>query len=194
MPFGLGFFAVAGAGGAAGSFDLLETQLISTTTASVTFGSLSTYASTYKHLQIRMTVRNDNANDYSECFFRFNSDSGANYSAHLLGGTGSSVYSGFFGSSSLNQIYTEGVGVGNSAASNIFGVAVVDILDAFETTKNKTVRIAGGRETGTGERRVTLTSGHWRSTTALSSILIDQMFGSNFMPGSRFSLYGIKGA
>jgi hypothetical protein len=192
MPFGLGFFATAGAGGAAGSFDLLESQILGSSTASVTFNSLSTYAATYQHLQIRMVVRNDNANDYSECWFRFNGDSGSNYSAHLLGGTGASAYSGNFGSTSLTYIPTEGVGVGNSASSGIFGVGVIDILDAFETTKNKTIRILGGRETGTGERRVTLTSGHWRNTNALTTILIDQMFGSNFLTGSRFSLYGWK--
>ena len=47
MPFGLGFFATAGAG-AAGSFDLLETQVLGSAQASVTFSSLGTY-SNYKH-------------------------------------------------------------------------------------------------------------------------------------------------
>jgi hypothetical protein len=42
---------------AAGSFDLLETQVLTSSAASVTFSSLSTYAADYQHLQIRIVSK-----------------------------------------------------------------------------------------------------------------------------------------
>jgi hypothetical protein len=190
MLIPLGFLAASGV--SAGSFDLLETQVLGSSQASVTFSSLSTYASTYQHLQLRYLIRNDNGNPYSETFLRFNSDSGANYARHGLIGNGSSVASNGV-ADDISMLLLVG-SAGNTATSNSFGAGVADILDPFETTKNKTVRNLAGRLVGGGEDRVALSSGLWRNTSAVSSITLDQVFGSNFMTGSRFSLYGIKAA
>jgi hypothetical protein len=185
MPFGLGFFATAGAGGAAGSFDLLETQLISSTTASLTFSSLSTYASTYQHLQIRAVAKTDRGGATNDnIIMRFNGDSATNYSCHNVRGSSGSVTSG--ANANETKIICRAVG-GNDGN---FGAVVIDILDAFETTKYKTTRSLGGYATDIVE----LGSGSWRNTAALSSILLDQDVGSNFLTGSRFSLYGWKAA
>jgi hypothetical protein len=184
MPFGLGFFATAGAGGAAGSFDLLETQVLGSSAASVTFSSLSSYASTYQHLQIRMTTRS--TADSATTFLRFNADTGSNYSAHRLFGQGSSVVSDAF----ANQAYLfAGANMESGATANSFAGSVVDILDAFETTKYKTTRtMAGATST---PNYVVMQSGSWRNTAALTQILLYPNTGS-YVTGSRFSLYGIK--
>jgi hypothetical protein len=44
----------------------------------------------------------------------------------------------------------------------------------------------------TSEPIVGLYSGAWYNTTALTSITLDQIIGTNFVSGSRFSLYGLK--
>jgi hypothetical protein len=185
MLIPLGFLAASGV--SAGSFDLLETQTLTGSASSVTFSSLSTYASTYQHLQIRFTARSGSgAGATLSSGLRFNSDTtSGNYRWHSLRGNGSNVAS--FDSSTSDRA-AAGLVAGSTAASNVFGANVIDILDPFETTKNKTIRAIGGQ----GE--VYLYSGAWFSTTAVSSISIFDIYGSSFQQYSRFSLYGIKGA
>lgn len=193
MPFGIGFFATAGVSASAGSFDLLETQVLGSGQASVTFSSLSTY-STYRHLQLRITTRtNRSGADSDPVVMRFNSDSGANYATHGLIGYnigGTTAVASNNGTSTNHLFLTEAMPTNNSAA-NSFGGMIVDILDSFGTTKNKTVRtLAGMRDTWSSAE---LRSGVWLNTNAISSITILPLLGTQLVANSRFSLYGVKG-
>ena len=175
-------------------YDLLETEILTGTQASVTFSSLdSTYGADYQHLQIRTTARSDRASDTnSRLYLRFNSDSGANYFSHELGGTGSSVFSAYI--NSYTGSYNTGIvnihtTPASSAATNVFGACVYDILDPFETTKYTTTRFFGGQ--AQSHNRVVLVSGAWANTDALTSITITDIHG-NLISGSRFTLIGLK--
>jgi hypothetical protein len=84
------------------------------------------------------------------------------------------------------------VAAGGSAAS-IFGVLVLDILDYANTSKTKTTRTLMGYDKN-GAGKVTLTSGLWNNTSAISSISIVPKDGSSWAEYSSFALYGIKGA
>jgi len=180
MPFGLGFFATAGAGGAgkAGSFDLLETQVLGSAQASVTFSSLSTYASTYQHLQIRTVIWSNQANFIG---MKVNGTTGAR--SHVLRGRAGSVGS-FTEPGGPYMIYA-------GTSSSDPGFAVVDLLDPFETTKNKVARAMTGFVTSTPE--ISMTSNLWEVTASTTSL---EIFHPNspytFSIGSRFSLYGIR--
>ena len=185
----LGIFSAAGAGVvSAGSYELIESYILGSSQSSVTFSSLGTYSSTYKHLQIRMVGRSDRANNGDAFRIRFNSDSGTNYSLHTLRGEGSSIFS----EGGANVSYMEaGYSEANNNTSGSFAACVVDILDPFSTSKNKTIRGFSGFTSSIG--RVLLNSGAWRNTEAVSSINVFVGIGPNFLAGSRFSLYGIKG-
>lgn len=185
MPFGLGFFAVAGAGGSLGAFDLLETQVLgSGGAASVTFNNLTTsYGSTYKHLQIRMTARASRPSSTTDPVIITLNGSGQTKS-HALYANGSSVNSYAEGSYSLWDAIT-----GTNAATGAFGACVIDLLDPFETTKNKTMRAFTGANTV-----VTLGSVLFATTATTASVTLTPFSATNFLQGSRFSLYGIKGA
>lgn len=163
------------------AFHHLETVRLGGTTASVTFSNVSQY-SDYQHFQIRVAARTDRDAASDNVIIRFNGDSGSNYSIHHLRGSGGSVTSG--AGTNETKVVCRAIG-GNSGN---FGAVVIDILDPFDTTKNKTVRSLGGYATDLVE----LGSGNWRSTASITSILLDQDVGSNFLSGSRFSLYGIK--
>jgi len=197
MPLIMGILAQAAAApgptpGAA-AYDLLETEILTGTTASVTFSSLnSTYGADYQHLQIRYVIRNDNSNPYSESSLQFNSEGSPNYARHAIIGNGSSITVGGVANDGPIMLYTGSAG--NTATANSFGAGVVDILDAFETTKYKTIRNLAGRIVGGGEDRVALSSGVWKNTAAVTTLTLDQVIGSNFLTGSRFSLYGLKAA
>jgi hypothetical protein len=190
MPITLGILAQARqAAPAAGSYDLIETITLGSTTASVTFSGLAAYASTYKHLQIRAVTRSSVASNEDFQYIQLNGDTASNYRNHYLIGTGSSVLSGDITSSYPAGILDAFSTPGASFVANSFGASVIDLLDAYSTTKNKTVRILSG-QAGT-LNRVALSSGAWFNTASVTSITLDGVFGS-YVSGSRFSLYGVK--
>ena len=174
------------------SYDLLETEILTGTQASVTFSSLnSTYGADYQHLQIRALVRSERAGNTQDwTIVRFNGDTGSNYARHSLNADGSGVYS----SGSGSQTYADSIGTQPTTTNTAYSFAagVIDILDPFDTSKNTTIRTLFGY-TGSNSR-VGLTSGLWNNTAALTSILLDQGGGTNYVSGCRFSLYGLKKA
>ncbi len=184
MLIPLGFLAASGV--SAGSFDLLETQVLTSAASNITFNSLSTY-SAYQHFQLRILSRSSRASSGDNLFMRFNGDTGSNYSRHILYGEGGGSAASF---GQASQTYADlGTIPGATYTSNAFSAAVVDILDPFETTKYKTVRAFNG----VGSLWVALNSAAWLNTNALSSIQVYAPNG-NLVQYSRVSLYGIKAA
>jgi hypothetical protein len=187
MPIPLGVLAVAGAGAAGGnSFDLLESTILGSDTASVTFSSIPTTG--YKHLQLRAVMRSTRAAATDSLRMRLNADSGTNYASHRLVGNGSTVTSA---ASTGDNIWDVDAFPGNTDTSGSFGLLIMDITDAFDTNKYTTIRHYAAR-IGSANQLVRLTSGLWLSTSAITEISLDQNVGPNWLAGSRFSLYGIK--
>lgn len=193
----LGVLAAQAAAAPAGAsdYDLLETEILTGTASSVTFSSLnSTYGADYQHLQIRYVVRDNRPTNASIMFFRVNGTAGNNYASHMLYGNGSTV-------TSTNWTNTSNPYVGwtasNTSAANSYGAGVMDIMDAFETTKNKTWRVLSGVTDATW---VALASGFFHGAAsgsplaAIDSITLYQETSNDFVAGSRFSLYGLKAA
>ena len=168
---------------AAGSYDLIESEILTGSQASVTF-DVTGLGSTYQHLQIRATPKVTTADN--ALHIQVNADTGNNYYWHMLytadGSTVGSYASG--ATSSVRATYTP------PTTANIFGACVIDILDPFETTKNTTFRSFGGYATP----RLGLYSGAWFNTNALTEIKLTAIAGSSLVSGSRFSLYGLKAA
>ena len=174
----------AEAGGAA--YELIESQVLSSAAASVTFSSIP---QTYKHLQIRMVVRSTGGGN-PRVLTRLNSDSGANYASHNLYGDGSTVGSEGNASQTGNKIYFV---PNESQPAGAFGAAVYDLLDYTNTNKNTTARIfAGAGGLTTVLQDVGLHSFLWNNTAAVNTILLSAD-GQTFAADTRFSLYGVKG-
>jgi hypothetical protein len=179
-PIPLGILAAAG-GAPAEAYELISTQVLSSTTSSVTFSSIP---QDFKHLQIRFTALASTSNGTRSLRIRYNNDSGANYNSHYIFNSGSLVNSSYSSSSALvgYQVWPDPSAAGNS---------IVDILDYSSSSKNKTHRYFYGVY-GT-QIRVEFGSGLWRNTDAITSFTIEQFTGYSMQAGSRFSLYGIKG-
>jgi hypothetical protein len=167
-----------------GAYDSISTVNGTGSSGTISFTSIP---STYKHLQVRFLSRSDSAG-LNQVFVQFNSDTGSNYSQHLLLGSGSVESSGTANASRMS-VSLQG---GASTAANIYGACVVDILDYADTNKNKTTRGLGGADAN-GSGYVWYSSGNWRNTNAITSIQIIAENG-NFTTASQFALYGIKGA
>jgi hypothetical protein len=172
----------------AGDYELISTTVLSSSQSTVTFSGLNTSASAYKHLQIRAVSRTDVASVYVDTRLRFNGDTGSNYASHELYASGS----GSVGSSgSINQTVAScGHSAGSSAAANIFAAFTVDIFDFSSTTKNKVLRGLTG--IAASSNLIDFRSALWNSTNAITSIEINLASG-NFVSGSRYSLYGLRG-
>jgi hypothetical protein len=163
------------------AYELIETTILGSATSEVVFSSLATYASTYKHLQLRAVTRSTVGGNAR---IRFNGDTGANYSWHLVYGTGNAVATSL-GTNSSEMLAT----AQTPSAANQFTAHVIDILDFASTSKNKTIRSIGGSP-ATSE--VVFFSGAWRNLAQITSVTM-RLSSSSFAAGSRFSLYGIRG-
>jgi hypothetical protein len=186
MLIPLGFLAGSGAGFES-DYELISSTILGTAQASVVF-VVSTFASTYKNLQLRSVSRVTGAFGTVDDLMTLNGITTNSYASHYLLGNGSSVSSG--ASTSRANMITYNSSSGASSASNVFGVNVVDLLDAFSSSKNTTIRgLAGNYGSNTF---VDIYSGLFNNTASITSVTITSGSG-NFVAGSRFSLYGIKG-
>jgi hypothetical protein len=183
IPFGV---LSAAAFAPSGDYELIASEILTTTESSITFSNLGNYSSTYKHLQLRATARTTDSSSNAGRL-RFNADTGTNYARHLLRGNGTSV--GAFAATSATGVGGF-IAYGTTVSSSIFGASVTDILDYSSTTKNKTIRqVYGGTN---GQKEIALFSGAWFNTAPITSITAVLDAGS-FPAGCRFSLYGIRG-
>jgi len=189
MAWNLGLLGAASFVAPAGSYDLLQTEILTGSQASVTFSSLGDYAANYQHLQLRWVARSTDTgtgggNDF---LIQFNADTSTTYSAHRLEGNGSTVSSNAQTSQPSMRL---GFVIRDGMTANSYSAGVVDILDPFETSKNTTVRNLDGYTAALGNQ-IRLSSGLFYKTESITSlkILLDSF---QFKSGSRFSLYGLK--
>ena len=172
-------------------FYQIATTTLGSAQSNIEFTSIP---ATYTHLQLRCLLQT-NRGTYGRdgVLMQFNADTGSNYSYHLLGGDGSTAYGGNGTSTSnmpLPEIMT------STAGANVFGVMIIDVLDYANTNKFKTTRtIGGGDHNGTIATlggTVSLNSGNWRSTNAITSIKLTPSVGTNFSANSSIQLYWVK--
>jgi len=161
----------------------ISSQTLSAAAASVTFSGVP---QTYTDLVVVCEGYMATA-DGSVVRIRFNSDSGNNYSYTPLMGNGTTVSSSR--ESSISAIYLTSSVIGWDTDSTQRGNIIVNIMNYANTTTNKTIlsrpNLASGSYPGTGA-----VVGLWRSTSAISTIVIDTSSGT-FASGSTFTLYGI---
>jgi hypothetical protein len=166
--------------------EAIETVYLEADATSVTFSGIPT---TYEHLQLRLSCRSDRADMHDVLLLQFNSDTGTGattYSSHWLDGTSSSATAG----TSANSYFFIGWPVpASQRVAAQYGPMDIDILDYRNTNKNTTVMGTAGRGDG---GRVEFGSMVWDSTAAVTSIVLDIAYGTNFVRGSEFTLYGLK--
>ena len=170
----------------AGSYESIQTVTVGS--GGVANFEFTSIPSTYTHLQIRGIVRSTLAGSgITQTTFRFNSDTGTNYSYHNLIGDGAITSSG----AAANQT---SIIVTNapqpSATASAFGFTIMDILDYANTNKYKTIKALHGADLN-GSGQMILSSGLWRSTSAITSITVNP--GGDAVQYTHFALYGIKG-
>jgi hypothetical protein len=170
------------------SFDSIATTTVgSGGSSTITFSSIP---GTYKHLQIRAITRDNGVGVYNTYKVTYNGDTASNYSVHAMYGQNINTVDQF---GNANQTGIIVYATPSAVASGIFGAQVIDILDYADTNKYKTQRSIGGVSENNDNNLITVMSGSWRSTSAISSITIAANGTTLFQEYSSFALYGIKG-
>lgn len=169
-----------------GAFDLIQTTVLTSNVSSVTLSNLNEFASIYDHLQIRATIRTgrNNTNDGYNLRFNGATQTGA---SHGLIAADSQIYPFGITNDFLTPI-PFGMPAANSTAGSYAGV-IFDILDAFSTTKYKTIRAFGGGHTGVGFGSTLLETLDPISSMTIVNRNDAQTFITQY---SRFSVYGVK--
>jgi hypothetical protein len=155
----------------------IATQTLSTAASSITFSSIP---STYTDLRLVFTGTTATSTYFT---FRYNSDSGTNYSDTYLAGQGSAAQSGCF----VNQTeITPSKGMGT-----IPQFYTVDIFSYTGSTYKTSLMTENADNNGSGyvNRHVSL----WRSTAAINTINIIAQYGSTntYAAGTTVTLWGI---
>lgn len=180
----------AGIPGVGGAFvQLFDSTLGGTATSIDTAAVLAGY----NHLRVVFQGRSDRAGQVFEGVnLRFNNDSGSNYD---------SINSDFFGTA--DQVDVGEVLAGTSAqcgsitgatgVANVPGGFIIDIPNYGGTTFHKTFVSVGGiiYANSTTNLHNVLYSGKWRSTAAITRVALLTRNGSNFIAGTRLTVYGL---
>jgi hypothetical protein len=160
----------------------IATTTLGSAQTTVTFSSIS---GTYTDLRFVIVAGQTPLNESFR--WRYNSDTGGNYSWTQMLGNGSSAIS-----SRSNPNVTSISPFGDLGGSAVESLAKIDILNYSNTTTNKTT-IA--RFDSIQKTRTAAAVGLWRSTAAITSVTFDIANGTDtFVAGSTFTLYGIKAA
>lgn len=173
---------------AANTFDLIGTA--SGTGAQALFQSVP---QTYTHLQIRVTGKDGSTSAGQDLAINFNNDAGTNYAFHRLVGSGSTLTSQNF----LSTTYTS-LGImlsNNQSTANFINCAVIDIFDYSNTSKTTTMRAISGWEINSaspGVGYIGLYSAFWNNTAAVTEINLRFGSGTANSFTNRFALYGIR--
>jgi len=154
----------------------------------ITFSSIP---QTYKHLQVRAVIRSTEAGSGTNYYTNLNGDSGSNYAAHRLQGDGTSATAA--GAATQTGIFT-GRAPGGGTTTGTMAALIFDIHDYASTTKYKTVRQLSGQDSNnTYAGLISLRSGLWQSTSAVTSITFTIDSPANFSTSTTFALYGMVG-
>ena len=167
------------------SYESIATAVGTGSSPTITFSSIP---STYKHLQLRILGRTDNASTGTLVEAYVNGDTGQNYAFHRLQADGSTASANGAGSQFSIQALIRATGA--SAAANIMTASIIDLYDYTSTSKAKTFRSFYGFDFN-GSGNIYLGSGLWTSTSAVTSLTFTAV--ANWTTTSTFALYGIKG-
>jgi hypothetical protein len=164
------------------TYEPIATNTLGSASSSITFSSIP---GTYTDL-ILVFVGAQTSTAQGDLQFRFNSDTGSNYSRTILSGNGTTA------SSNRSSDLTFFRGEATSYPDTVTGGTnqILHLMNYSNTTTNKTILFRGNSAASGTD----LTAGLWRSTSAITAIECYMSDSATLKAGSMFTLYGIKSA
>lgn len=164
---------------------LISSQTLGSSQASVTFSSIP---STYQDLSLVYSARSDQASAQDVILLQMNTDTGSNYSSTRLYGNGSTA------GSTRQTNYTppfSGYLDGSTATSNTFGSGEI-YIPSYTASQNKPWGVSSANEDNNATAFIGAYADLWRSTAAITQLVLSLSSTMNFVSGSTFYLYGIN--
>lgn len=177
----------AAGAGAASAMELIDEQVLSSATTTVTFSGLNSYYADYENLHFRLLVRGTNAANYSTMLMRVNGVTNS-YAYSYFRTTGSTP--SYSASTSSSEWFFEYHSGGADTAGR-FSPIILDVADWSDGAKYSMINGWQGR-VGVN-RQVMQYQGHWFSSPSWTSVSFTENT-SSFAQYSRFSIYGTKKA
>lgn len=172
---------------AAPALVLISSQVLASTTATVTFSSIP---GTYNHLVLKAVMRSSVAAETDTWEINLNGDSGSNYNNVVTYGNSSGANSSV-GAGGTILYPVQATVPGASATSGQAGALLLEIPSYAATTFFKAVKTTSGYADNVTSEQVNADGTHvWRSTAAVTSLALKLASGS-FVAGSSFYLYGL---
>ena len=158
------------------AYTALANVTLGSSAASVTFSSIS---QAYKDLVLVVTP--SASSKVANVNFRFNSDTGSNYSFVYMKGNGTTAGSGASSSTEGFLDFSDGLPAdfGNNFVVNLFDYSATDRHKNFLARWNMASDSTGA------------VANRWASTSAVNSINVF-ISGTTFAAGSTFALYGVS--
>jgi hypothetical protein len=167
------------------TYTLISSNVLTTTTASVTFSAIP---STYTDLVLRLSTRTDLADTSENIYTTFNGDTATNYSGTRVANYNNSVDSA---RNSSQVRFSQGPwSAGTNLTADTFANNEV-YIPSYTASANKPVSSFAAIENNAAAAFVIATANLWRNTAAITSVTMAPYSG-NFVSGSSFYLYGIK--
>jgi hypothetical protein len=166
------------------TYEPIATTTLSSAAATITFSSIP---ATYTDLRIVLVSTATYEGVRTTLGYRFNGDSSTNYSFTRIRADGSSVES-----QAAPDVSYSSLGYAPANGSSNRGLNTIDIFSYAGSTRKTSLVTSSEDQNGQGtlQRDVNL----WRSTSAITSVVLFDVNGSNFVTGTIATLYGIKAA
>ena len=163
----------------ANTYYLLAYSTLSSSTSSITFSSIP---ATYTDLKVVLSSRSDRATEVDDQFIIKPNNSTSNLTYKYIRGNGAAT-----STDALNRTYTSAAG----ATASVFGYAEIYIPNYAGSTY-KSFYCDSVQETNGTTAYISEQAILWSDTTAITSLVLAPVYGTNFVQYSTFYLYGIK--
>ena len=168
---------------------ITETNVGAGGTGTVTFSSIP---QNFRNLQLLLTVRTDRVAEVDSPTLIFNGDGAGNYDYNVIDAVGA-ILSATPGRA--QTAISGGICEAGSSTASAFSSISIEIPNYTDTNTFKTVITnphgAFGNVSADADCRIRVAFNKWRSTSAITSITVDQAFGPNFVQYCKFQLYGV---
>jgi hypothetical protein len=170
----------------AASYDLLQTWTTNSQVTQVNFTNLNAnYGADYKIIQFRCSLNRTISGDAGGASLFFNEDTtGANYYFQGLYASGSTGIGSASNTDRADSIYYSGDG-------NDYSAALIEKINPFQNQTKKVAKVISGGMPSSSEDGIRIVGHYYNSTAIIDSVRFAT--GSVFGPGSRISMYGLKG-
>lgn len=168
---------------AGATYEPIATQTLASAAATITFSSI---AASWTDLRLVLVTTTSTANNAAA--IRFNGDSATNYSQTIVRGSGTTA-----GSTSATSATYVQTNLGSAGTSTTIPTLFTFDVFSYAGSTNKTLLVTSNTDQN-GSGGVESAVGLWRSTAAITSIVLSLTNAGNYSIGTTATLYGIRAA